>query len=73
MVLLNLDSGVYYGLDAIGTRAWHLWTQTKTTAEVCAIMVEEYDVSADVLARDLDALVDDLFEKQLLVAAESGL
>jgi len=66
-VLLNLESGVYYGLDAIGTRAWNLLTQSKTLADVCSIMVEEYEVSADALSHDLAALVTDLCEKQLLV------
>ena len=32
-VLLNLESGVYYGLDAVGTRVWQLLMQGRTIAE----------------------------------------
>jgi Coenzyme PQQ synthesis protein D (PqqD) len=67
-VLLNLESGVYYGLDAIGTRAWNLLTtQERSLAEVCSIMAEEYEVARETLQSDLAALVQDLCEKQLLV------
>lgn len=67
-VLLNLESGVYYGLDAIGTRAWNLLTtERRTLADVCAIMAEEYDVTRETLQSDLTALVQELCAKQLLV------
>lgn len=69
-VLLNLESGVYYGLDAVGTRVWNLLAQSKTLTDVCSIMVDEYDVAPDVLLRDLTALVRDLCEKRLLVASD---
>ncbi len=52
-VLLNLESGVYYGLDTVGTRAWNLLTQDRTLADVCSIMVEEFDVPAETLQSDL--------------------
>jgi hypothetical protein len=68
-VLLNLESGVYYGLDAVGTRAWNLLTtQQRSLADVCSIMAEEYDVARETLLSDLTALVNELCEKQLLVA-----
>ena len=69
-VLLNLESGVYYGLDAVGTRAWNLLAQDRTLADVRTIMLAEFDVPAERLERNLAALVRDLCDKQLLVPAE---
>lgn len=69
-VLLNLESGVYYGLDAVGTRVWNLLAQSKTLTDVCSIMINEYDVAPDVLLRDLTTLVRDLCEKRLLIACD---
>ena len=63
----------YYGLDAVGTRAWNLLAQERTVADVCSIMLEEFDVSSDILQRDLTALVQELREKQLLVPVASEL
>jgi protein arginine N-methyltransferase 1 len=70
-VLLNLESGVYYGLDAVGTRAWNLLAEERTLTDVCSIMLEEFDVSPERLKGDLATLVKELCEKQLLVPAES--
>ena len=71
-VLLNLESGVYYGLDAVGTRAWNLFAEHGTLADVRAIMLEEFEVPAETLDRDLTALVRELCDKQLLVPSESS-
>ena len=72
-VLLNLESGVYYGLDAVGTRAWNLLAEERTLADVCTIMLEEFDVTHDTLQQDLTTLVRELCEKQLLVPVSSEL
>lgn len=66
-VLLNLESGVYYGLDPVGTRIWTLVTRQQPLASVCAVLLGEYEVSADVLAEDVRALVADLCVKGLLL------
>ncbi len=66
-VLLNLESGVYYGLDPVGTRIWTLVTRQEPLASVCAALLDEYEVDADVLAEDVRTLVTDLCEKGLLL------
>jgi Coenzyme PQQ synthesis protein D (PqqD) len=71
VVLLNLQSGVYYGLDAVGSRMWQLLMEQRPLDDVCAVMLEEYDVSADVLRADLSRLVDELSSKGL-VTVHSG-
>lgn len=66
-VLLNLDSGVYYGLDAVGTRVWTLVAEHGTARGVYDQMEREYDVSPEVLARDVARLIGELRDKGLLV------
>jgi hypothetical protein len=68
-VLLNLDSGVYFGLDAVGTRVWTLLLEHGATEPVCAQMEREYDVARDELERDVRRLVHELRQKGLIVAA----
>ena len=69
VVLLNLQSGVYYGLDAVGSRVWQLLMQSRGVDEVCAILLDEYDVDTETLRADVDRLVDDLSDKGLVAAA----
>jgi hypothetical protein len=52
-VLLNLRSGVYFGLNPIGTRAWQLLAEHRTLGRVCDVMLDEYEVEREVLERDL--------------------
>jgi hypothetical protein len=68
-VLLDLESGVYFGLDEIGTRVWSLLLERGTTGAVCAAMSDEFDVEPDVLAADVRRLVEELRQGGLVCAA----
>ncbi len=65
-VLLNLSTGVYFGLDPVGTRIWHLLLERGQIAAVRDAIVEEYDVTSAVAAADLLGFVDDLARAQLV-------
>jgi len=60
MVLLDLEAGVYYGLDPVGRRIWELLTEHRRLRVVFETMVEEYDVTPEVLQQDLLQLVQEL-------------
>jgi len=66
-VLLNLDSGIYFGLDPVGTRMWQLIVERESLAEVAHAIEDEFDVSKERCTADLLALVAKL-EGQGLVA-----
>ncbi len=59
-VMMSVERGEYYGLDAIGSEIWALFEKPRSVAEVCAEMGSRYDVSADVCERDVVAFVGDL-------------
>jgi hypothetical protein len=67
-VLLNLDSGMYFGLDAIGTRIWQLLGEHQTLQAVFDQMLQEFEVDGPTLRSDLLALVDRLMEHGLVQA-----
>ena len=71
VVLLNLQSGVYYGLDAVGSRVWQLLMQSRGVDDVCATLLDEYDVSAEAVRADVQRLIGELSEKGLVIL-ESG-
>jgi hypothetical protein len=68
-VLLHLDSGTYFGLDPVGTRAWQLSETGKSLNEACDAIIEEFDVSRQVLEQDVLALARDLVDKKLVSVA----
>lgn len=65
-VLLQLDSGEYFGLDEVGTRLWQLMVEKGDLAVVETTMLAEFDVDAQTLSRDLDQIVEDLITKHLI-------
>jgi hypothetical protein len=64
--ILNLENGVYYGLDPVGARAWTLVQEPMTFAQVRDAMLLEFDVDADVLETDLRQLFSDLATQGLI-------
>lgn len=65
-VLLNLESGVYFGLDAVATRAWQLMTEHERLDIVFDRLLEEFDVAPDILRADLIALFEQLASHHLV-------
>jgi hypothetical protein len=65
-VVLNLDTGIYFGLDAVGTRIWQLLEERKPLRAVLDTLIDEYEAPPDRLQRDLLAFVERLDDKGLL-------
>lgn len=59
-VILNVETGNYFGLDPVGTRAWTLIREHKALSKVIGLMETEYEVSRDILRNDLVALAKEL-------------
>jgi hypothetical protein len=67
VVILDMASGTYFGLDPIGSRIWELIGEQLTIMEVCEIMLAEFDVTEERLNADVDALLKELLAQKLLV------
>ncbi len=65
-VLLDLKSGVYFGLDAVGTRIWTLLQDHSDLQAVLQELLAEYEVSEETCARELMYLVSAMAEKGLV-------
>ncbi len=66
LVLLNLKTGVYFGLDPVGTRIWHLIREHRSLEKVLDSLVEEHDVTEAQCARDLLSFVAMMQDKGLV-------
>lgn len=58
--ILNMATGKYYGLDAVGAAIWQRIERPASFAEVNAALQSEYDVTPAVAERDLDRFLNDL-------------
>lgn len=65
-VLLNLQTGTYFGLDAVGSRLLELLEQNGELAAAHRAMLEEFDVAPEILEADLLRLSQEMSSKGLL-------
>jgi Coenzyme PQQ synthesis protein D (PqqD) len=69
-VILDLASGTYFGLDPVGAQIWALMGEGRTLAEICATMLEEYEVEREQLEADVLRLAAELAERRLVAPAQ---
>jgi hypothetical protein len=68
MVLLDLASETYFGLDEIGARIWQLLKEGSTVGEAIQTLLGEYEVDRATLESDVGELLFELSEAGLLLA-----
>lgn len=66
VVILNLRSGVYHGLEAVGSRVWELIEKPAEVSAVRDALLDEYDVEPQRCEQDLLALLEELKANGLL-------
>ena len=66
-VLLDLDSGMYYGLNQVATVVWSRMVAASEVAvdRLVADVVEEFAVEPDVARREVEAFVEALRASRL--------
>ena len=65
-VLLNLNSERYYGLNGVGTRMLTLLTSSNSIEAAYNSLLDEYDVEAEMLRRDLITTIEELSRNGLV-------
>jgi Coenzyme PQQ synthesis protein D (PqqD) len=66
-ILLSMDSGVYFGLNIIGTAIWRRLTTGGDVESVIAELTSRYqDIPSSTIARDAHVLVAELTKHGLL-------
>ena len=58
IVVLDLKSGCYYGLDAVGARVWSLIEQPASLSVIRDTIMSEYEVDAESCEHDIQAFLD---------------
>ena len=65
IVLLDMASENYFGLDSVATDIWQLLQDGKTLQETVDALRNMYEVDLDILKKDLETFVETLINKKL--------
>jgi hypothetical protein len=71
-VLLNVETGTYYGLNSVGRRVWQLVQRPRTIAAVRDTLVAEFDVPPERCERDLVSLLAELQQHGLVQVTDAN-
>lgn len=66
IVILNQESGVYYGLNQVGAFIWNLLKVSRTVDEMRDLVINEFEVSSDLARQDVLELLRKMADKGLV-------
>jgi len=65
-VLLDMSSGIYFGLSPVASRFWQLLGENMALDTIQTTILNEFEVAPDVLRADLDTLLQELESRKLV-------
>jgi PqqD family protein of HPr-rel-A system len=67
-VLLNVETGIYFGLDGLGAQIWKLIEEGANEEEILSRLLAEYEVTPEQLHGDLTEFLTQLDAHGLIEA-----
>jgi hypothetical protein len=64
-IVVNLEGGLYFGLDEVGCRIWSL-VETRDLEDASQALAGEFDVTLEQARRDVVAFVQSLIDRGLV-------
>jgi hypothetical protein len=71
-VLLNLKTEKYLGLNETATAIWKALAESRSIQDAYDVVLEQFEVDAEELKKDVRELVDALVEQRLIEIAPGG-
>lgn len=53
VIVLSLQTAMYYGVDQVGARIWELLREPTRVTDICDAIAREYEVEPDLCQRDV--------------------
>ena len=66
-VMMDLEQGNYYGLNAVGARIWALLEQPTSIGSLCEQLTAEFEVQPDECLQSVTAFAQNLLDRGILV------
>jgi hypothetical protein len=71
-VILNIGTGIYSGLDQVGTTIWNTLEQPATFLTLKEQILADYEVSEQQCVNDLCSFLNELLNNNLIELADAG-
>ena len=71
VVMMSLEQGAYFGLDAIGSRIWELLEHPMTVSELCRQLLASYAVDVETCHQDTLDFLQDLYAAEIITIVDT--
>lgn len=72
IVMMNVEKGMYYGMDDIESYIWELMERPLSMSQLCDSLMEKYDVACEVCQEDVLEFLHQLHEEGLVEFRNPG-
>lgn len=66
MVMMDIQQGQYYNLNAIAGRIWELLETSKSGQDICETLVAEYEISPQICEKEVLSYLEKLHNMQII-------
>lgn len=73
VMMMSIENGSYYALDAIGARVWELIAEPRRVVELRDLLMTEFDVDSLTCETDILGFFNKLAEENLIEAGKGGI
>lgn len=73
VVMANLKTDKYYGLNPVSTRIWHLLEEPQRLSDLCDVLMSEFDVDEATCQTEVLSFTQALYDAEMvtIVAADA--
>ncbi len=72
VVMMDIEAGAYFGLNAVGARIWAMAEQPIALAAIVDRLLEDFDVARGECAEAVERFTTDLVDAGILQVVEAG-
>ena len=66
LVMMSLDKGIYYGLDAIGSQIWEHIAEPISINALCQKLTDQYEVDSAQCQEDVLAFLNEMLNENMI-------
>jgi len=66
VVMMDIEQGAYYGLEAVAARIWALTEQPVSVGSLCERLVTEYQISPEQCQQEVLTFLGDLLARRIV-------
>ena len=64
--ILNMNDGIYYGLDPVGAKIWNLIQKSTSINSIVDVILREFEVDSNSCRADIIELIEELINNGLV-------